>query len=83
MKWVGTFVCLTAWTALTLAGALDFGGLTTRVHKWGHDFWEPRGVRYTSVKAIRTWMAAFAVLGVVLLGFGIAAATGLYVAPSN
>ena len=55
----------------------------TRVHKWRADFWEPHGVHYISVRALRMWMTACATLGLVLSGFGIAAATGLYVAPSN
>jgi hypothetical protein len=85
MKWVGSFVFLTAWTALTSHACRRAGSrrIDDESAQVGHDFWEPRRVHYISVKALRTWMAAFAVLGIVLLGFGIAAATGLYVAPSN
>jgi hypothetical protein len=84
MKWVGTFAALSIWTGVGLAGAFDLRGCTTYVHKVGRDFWEGRGVPYrSSVAVLRAAMGVVAVIGFVLIGFGIAAATGLYVAPNN
>jgi hypothetical protein len=83
MKWVGTFALFAGLFAVTLGIAMDLGGVATRMHRWGRDYRAPRGVRYTSLRALRIRFAGFALLFLVLLGYAIAAATGLHVAPNN
>jgi hypothetical protein len=38
MEWAGTFVAVSIWIAIGVVGALDVGGVTTRVHGLGPRF---------------------------------------------
>ena len=79
MTWVG-YVAFTALSVVAFAISRDFGGVATRMHKWGRDYWEPRGSRYTSVRTVRLRFAVFAGFCIALLIFSIAQAVGLVAA---
>jgi hypothetical protein len=76
MTWEG-YVAFTALSVVTFAISRDFRGVATRMHKWGRDYWEPRGVRYTSLRTIRLWNAVLAGFFIALIIISIAQAAGL------
>ena len=70
MRWVGPIVFFVLWTAVGLAGALDYRGFARWMYKPGKDFW---GEAYTPLSFIRGLMALAALVGFVLLGLLFAA----------
>jgi hypothetical protein len=63
VKWVAPMAVFTAWTAVSVAGALDYRGFAQTLHRPGQRFW--RG-HFTPL-----WFSR--------LLYGIAAALGLFV----
>lgn len=82
MKYLGSIAIFTVLTAVGLIGTFDIGGLATRMHNWGRS---PQGPRYPAEFGVgRRLMFAFVTLCfLVILGFGVAAAAGWYVAPDR
>ena len=68
MKWVGPLVFFTLWTAVSVAGALDYRGFARALHRRGERFW--RG-HYTPFWFSRLLYGIAAALGFWILGTAI------------